>query len=579
MKMKLSRRWDLLALALILVLALAVRLLGICRGLPYVYYTDESLIINHALAFGTGDLNPHDFIYPSLYMYLLFFIYGVSYVVGWALGVFNSTNDFIRLFFEDVTLFYLPGRLIAALCGVTSVWVVYLFGRRAYDVRVGLIGAAFLCFSVLHVTFSHYTKAHVPAGMLVIIGLYLAWSIYNGGRGWRSYLLAGAVAGLAASTIYHAGFVIVSVVVAHLLCWHDSLKRASEVRLLSPKLFGAIGVCFAAFVLGTPFALLDWRTFLGDLTSHGAMFLHGGFWEKSPFYPLTSLVGNIGRPLGYLSLMGLAHALFRRRPADLILASQPLFLIAFLMVFPIKEPQHMLIAFPAVALLSASFVVDVLTYLIRRRTWQTAILITATIVLLLAPARRSFQASYQMSLPDTRSVAKDWVEQNIRPGSKLVMDSGKYYLSVYGPPLRPSRWTLEQFIARSKSPTDQDLFQRVGSRRAGYAGEAEFFRYQLQSLDDRPGYDIIQILHDPGLAQADVLTLDEYKRMGVEYAIVSSKAFNIYAPDDEQSIVHPDKAARYRDFYQALEAEAALIKEFIPSDELQGPILRIYRIL
>ena len=156
-----------------------VRLVGINWGLPYVFYPDEALIVNHAAAFGTGDLNPHFFIYPSLYMYVLSFVYGMSYVFGWLTGVFSSTDDFVRLFFNDATLFYLPGRLIAALSGVATVALVYVYGRRAYDRRVGLIAALFLTFSVMHVEFSHYVKTHVPAGLLVMAALLNAWSVYN----------------------------------------------------------------------------------------------------------------------------------------------------------------------------------------------------------------------------------------------------------------------------------------------------------------------------------------------------------------------------------------------------------------
>ncbi|PIO08996.1 hypothetical protein COT47_00290, partial [Candidatus Woesearchaeota archaeon CG08_land_8_20_14_0_20_43_7] len=148
MKNNIVRHWDLALLVLILALALALRLLGIDFGLPYVFYPDEAVIVNHAVAFGTGDLNPHYFNYPSLYMYVMFVIYGLIYVVGWLTGIFASTADFARLFFNDVTLFYLPGRLISAVCGVASVAMVYLLGRRTYNVRVGLMSAAFLAFSV-----------------------------------------------------------------------------------------------------------------------------------------------------------------------------------------------------------------------------------------------------------------------------------------------------------------------------------------------------------------------------------------------------------------------------------------------
>src|SRR5262249_38010043 len=147
--------------------------------------------------------------------------------------------------------------------------------------------------------------------------------------------------------------------------------------------------------------------------------------------------------------LGLGYALLRHRPADLILASQPIFLGLFLMLFRVKESHHMLIAFPALSILAASFVVDAISWLLRRRVGLQPIAVaTVTGLLVLMPAQKSFKSSYRLSLPDTRLLAKLWVEENIPLGSKIAMDSGKYYLGVFGPPLRLSRWTVEQLVAR-----------------------------------------------------------------------------------------------------------------------------------
>jgi hypothetical protein len=558
-------------------LALAVRLLGIHRGLPYVYYTDEAITVNHAVAFGTGDLNPHDFTYPSLYMYVLAGVYGLIYAVGRVTGSIASTNDFVRLFFENATVFYLPGRLIAALAGVATVGMVYVFGRRAYGSAVGLVAAAFLSVSMAHVKWSHYVKAHVPAGLLVLVALSIAYSIYLGRDDWRHYLLAGAAAGLAASTIYHAGFVIVSVVVAHVLRWRETRHSSARTPLVSGKLLGAIAASFGAFVLGTPFALLDWRTFMSDLKSHGAMFYAGGFWETGPFYPFSSLTGIMGKPLGLVALLGLGYAVVRRRPRDWIVASQPLFLGAFLMVFPVREPQHMLIAYPALSILGASFLVDLVGWLVRRPTWRAIAVASAATLIIAMPAAGSLRDSYRLSLPDTRTLAKEWFESNIPGGSRVVMDSGKYYLGAFGPPLPLSRWTLEYFIARGKPPGGS-LARMEGTRRIGYSGESEYFRRQLATLDGRPGYDVIQILHDPGSNVADVLTLEEYVKMGAQYAVTSSFARRSYGIGGAEAVSHERKAAQYRELYQALDARAILLKEFRPSESVQGPTLRVYQL-
>jgi MYXO-CTERM domain-containing protein len=286
----------------------------------------------------------------------------------------------------------------------------------------------------------------------------------------------------------------------------------------------------------------------------------------------------MGPPLGVVALLGLGYALLRRRRADLILASQPLFVGGFLMLFATKEPQHMLVAFPALTILGAVFVVDGVCWLIRPRVWQTVALALVSILVLVVPATRSFQNSYRMTLPDTRSVAKDWIEANIPPGSRIVMDSGKYYLGALGPPLRLSAWTLEQFVDRGTSLDRDSLDRRVGSRRPGYSGEAEYFRQQLQALGDQPGYDVVQILHDVSSPTADVLTLDEYLAMGVQYAVVNSRVRNGYLPGGDEAAQYPDKAVRYLDFYQTLESRATLLKEFSSSDKMVGPDLRIYKL-
>jgi len=575
------RQWDVGILALTLTIALGLRLMGISWGLPYVFYPDEAMIVNHAAAFGTGDLNPHSFIYPTLYMYVLSFVYGMSYVFGWSIGVFSSTDDFVRLFFNDATLFYLPGRLIAVLSGVTTVALVYVYGWRAYDHRVGLIAAVFLTFSVMHVDFSHYIKTHVPAGLLVMAVLLNAWSIYddkNGNR-WRHYLLAGFFSGLAASTVYHAGFVLMSLVVAHVLHWLDfSTKNLSTERLLSPKLVSAIVVCFLGFVLGTPFAILDWRTFIGDLSSTASNYYYGSMWVRELFFPFASLLKTMSMPVGCLALVSLVYAVFRRRPADVILVSMPLTLGGFLMLFASKEPHHMVIAFAPMYLLSASLVADFVTWFIRSRILQSATLTFATILLIAVPAKTSFEDSYRMTMPDTRILAKDWIEQNITPGSKVLMDSGKYYLGIYGPPLRLSRWTVEQFIARGESLNVKALASRDGTRRTGYSGEAAYFRYQLQTLDSQPGYNVIQILHDSGSSKPEVLDLEEYIPMGVEYVITSSYARGNYSVNGETARLHPQMAGRYRDFYQELDERATLLKQFSPSADTAGPTLRIYKL-
>src|SRR5215475_7761534 len=109
----------------------------------------------------------------------------------------------------------------------------------------------------------------------------------------------------------------------------------------------------------------------------------------------------------------------------------PLFPGRFLIVFAGKEFHHLLVSLSPINILSASLLVDLVSWLIRSRLLQSVTLSFATVLLIAVPAKTSFEYSYRKTMPDTRVLAKDWIEKNIPPNHKILMDSGKYYLGKY----------------------------------------------------------------------------------------------------------------------------------------------------
>ena len=76
-----SRR-SALALAAVCLLGFALRVVGLQYGLPAVYNPDEVSIMARALSFARGTLNPHNFLYPTFYFYVLFAWVGVYLALG-----------------------------------------------------------------------------------------------------------------------------------------------------------------------------------------------------------------------------------------------------------------------------------------------------------------------------------------------------------------------------------------------------------------------------------------------------------------------------------------------------------------
>ena len=155
--------------------ALVPRLIGLRYGLPAVYNPDEVAIMSRALAFAKGDLNPHNFLYPTFYFYALFAWEGLTAVVAVATRAVDSFGAFQREFFIDPTRVFVAGRLLTALLGTATVVAVGVLGSRLPSPMTGLAAALLLAVAPLHVLNSHYVKHDVPVTFLIVLA-YLAYA-------------------------------------------------------------------------------------------------------------------------------------------------------------------------------------------------------------------------------------------------------------------------------------------------------------------------------------------------------------------------------------------------------------------
>jgi dolichyl-phosphate-mannose--protein O-mannosyl transferase len=256
---------TILLMILILTAALGVRLYGITWGLPYEYHGDEVIIVSGALRFGTGDLNPHNFLYPSLLYYLLFSLYVIYAGIGLIAGRFQNVADVAVSYFVNPAMYYLIGRAFVALLGTATVGLVGIIGTRVYNTKVGIVAACFFAFTFGHVEYSHYAVTDAPMTFFVMLSFLFAVLIYLNGRR-RDYILAGIFAGLAASTKYPGAAIMVALCTAHIL------RGIEQKRTLSAILFDSnigLGVLLSifAFFAASPFAILDFKTFTFSLST------------------------------------------------------------------------------------------------------------------------------------------------------------------------------------------------------------------------------------------------------------------------------------------------------------------------
>ena len=158
-----------LVLAL-LVLALAVRLVGLNFDQSHFYHPDERRIAEAVtqLSFHPLQLNPHFFAYGSF----------PFYVTKLVTATLANVNGWFATYDGAV----LTGRALSALWGTGTVLLLVLLGRRLYGARTGLLAGALLAATVLHVQNSHFATNDVPLTFLVLLALTLMVEIVERGR-------------------------------------------------------------------------------------------------------------------------------------------------------------------------------------------------------------------------------------------------------------------------------------------------------------------------------------------------------------------------------------------------------------
>jgi hypothetical protein len=405
----------------------ALRLTGVSYGLPDVFNPDEAAIMNRALAFATGDLNPKNFLYPTFYFYALFAWEGLFFAAGWMTGLFESAAHFETTFFTDPTLLFLAGRVLSALAGTATIWAVYALGARAYEHSIGLTAAAFLAVAPIAVRDAHYVKHDVPVTLLIVIAhvamaRLLVDPEYRATR--RGWILSGILTGLAISTHYYAVFLVIPLVaVAFVHVGRGTIDSMS--RVFKPAAGGAITALVAAavaFFAASPFILLEPSTVIRDVVANQEIVVDramtaGGMLPSLPRYLDLLLTDALGRPAFVAAVIGLVIALLADwRRALLLLAFTIPFLLFISNTYPASRYLNPLLPFLAMA---AALPVAWVTRLSKSYAAVAAVLLTAALAV---PALRASVATGTFfRQADTRTLAREFIEREIPTGATMLV--------------------------------------------------------------------------------------------------------------------------------------------------------------
>ncbi|HJX39732.1 MAG TPA: glycosyltransferase family 39 protein [Anaerolineae bacterium] len=408
------------ALTTLFLVALLLRVWGARFGLPeYVYHPDEHAMVNRAAAIlRTGDYSPHWFNYPSLYIYIQALSYIPHFLISAARGYGNTVPS------PAPYGFYFAGRLMTGLLGALTVALVYALGSRMFGRRTGLVSSALLTFNLLHVVHSHYATTDVPMAFFATLSLLFCSSgLQEPDK--RNTALAALFAGLAASTKYPGAVVLAPVLVAQVLSpasrgWHDLRHRLA----LTLAAFGG------GFFLGTPYAFLELNTFLSSLASVLGHYGAGqpGFEGSNTafWYPGRTLTSPDAVVMA-LAIAAIVWAAAKHTRQELLLLSLVLPFYLLISLWPVRFERNLVPLLPVLAVLAARLLVEAVSWACKR--WpaltrrEVAMLAFATAVAVSMPAKAIVDFDAALSERDHRTLAAEWVNTNIPPGSKIVTEA------------------------------------------------------------------------------------------------------------------------------------------------------------
>jgi len=310
-------KWPVrITLVLILALALFLRLYGLDWDRGFLFHPDERqiLVVADGLSFPwppdwslllspKSPWNPKFFAYGSLPIYLLRACASLA-------GRFDPN-------LASIQSIHLVGRALSVLFDVGTVFLIYHLGRKLYNELTGLLAAALVTLTVLHIQLAHFFTVDSLLAFFVVLTVLLAVDLARKpslGRG----LLVGIAWGMALATKVSAAPLLAVVALAW-LCGALTQKPGRFWLLgLGQAVVGCALTCLVAlatFIFYEPYALLDVAAFLIDVIHEGYM-ARGAvdipytrqFIGTLPYiYPIwQTIIWSMGIPLG---LAGFSAAL------------------------------------------------------------------------------------------------------------------------------------------------------------------------------------------------------------------------------------------------------------------------------
>ena len=402
----------------LVILVFLLRQTGEGWGFPGTMHNDESSLIRTALGMRFDTLNPHHFDWPSLYFYFNYFFFWIFIKIRTQLQLIFGVNTMKELFpfwWGPELPFYYIGRTLSNISSVSIIFLTYLISLEiSQKKRIALLSGIFLSVGFWYNYIAYFALSDSLLVVFMMLSFFFSLKILKYGS-LKYYILSAIFAGLATSTKYHGALACSIILFAHLQKNSFRLEQLFNKKILLAAIFSIL-----FFFIGTPFALLDWKTFTITENASGALWQlkHMGHATNWLYHIKTVIPENFGILVSILGYFGLVYFLVKNSLYRFV-GITFLVIFGYIGTWSITRAHYTLPLFPFIAIFASHLI-----FLIKQRYKINKILFVALILLtLFHPLYLSSIDLIKRNREDIRIISGRWIDQNIPLGSTIISNN------------------------------------------------------------------------------------------------------------------------------------------------------------
>jgi len=445
--------------------------------------------------FCNHSLNPEFSSYGTLPLYIFLFVkwlyFKISYLFHENTGqikafLHGDFADYLKTFYsyeKSAGKIYMPtlfliGRTISAFFGSISIYLIFSLAKRLFNSSVGILSALFFALTVGLIQSSHFFTVDTMLIFFMLLTLIWGADIFKKGD-FKYYIFAGLFLGLALSVKLTSLILFLPILVAHLLKNETLISQQDTkdngenspkspfnkdtIPLSPPLTKGDLGgllknifskkfmaftmIAITIYIILNPYCVLDFKNYWGltnSITAFGNLF---SFYQKGAFdwndwrfsyngtipywYDIRNLLFfGMGLALELISGIGVFYSLKKRGKNDKFLLA---FIIPFFLIvgsWKVKTIRYILPIIPVLLILGARLLIDIHSVVGNKiiKYFSKLIIILVT----LSAFFYSLAYANIYSVPDTRIQASDWIYENVKPNSVILLENQHHYTIPLG---------------------------------------------------------------------------------------------------------------------------------------------------